>query len=264
MIQQLYEQRDLPLEDLRKIGLATGRDIHMSNDNITALLSGRRTEILKLSDLSYEGHHIAELEAKLSVKPQRNGELGLLVHPIYKQAPQLAFLTIEEAESLEKGEVPNIEKVMYDDEGIAKDVIVEFDKETQEFILIDEARILVPDRINGEYLSLDQKERYRKGKEVEMSDGTTVQYAATEPEGVRSNKLAFIASVLVDGGLSFALYHGLNYLFGQKQHDEDADVYSKSYYSDLDNLEQQERRGQPFAHQPDKQHSRTYTRSGSR
>ncbi|WP_183573776.1 DUF4099 domain-containing protein [Mucilaginibacter sp. X5P1] len=264
MIQQLYEQRDLPIEDLRKIGLASGKDIHMSNDNISALLSGRRTEILKLSDLSYEGHHIAELEAKLSVKPQRNGELGLLVHPIYKQAPHLAFLSIEEAESLEKGEVPNIEKIMYDEEGIPKDVIVEFDQETKEFIVIDEARILVPDRINGEYLSLDQKERYRKGKEVEMSDGTIVQFSATEQEGIRSNKLALIASVLIDGGLSFVLYQGLNYLFGKKQHDEDADVYSKDYYTDLENLEQQERRGEPFARQPDKQYSRTYTRSGSR
>jgi len=135
------------------------------------------------------------------------------------------------------------------------------DKETNEFIVTDQARILAPDRINGEYLSLDQKERYRKGKEVELKDGTTIQYSATDKNGIRSNKLAFIASVLIDGGLSFALYHGLNALFGQKKHSEDADVYSKGYYEDLEKMQNQE---QQHKREPEKEYSRSYTRTGSR
>lgn len=264
MIKQLYTLQDLPMDDLQKIGLVSAGELNMSGHDLSALLSGRRTEMLTLANLSYEGHHIAELEAKLSVKPQPNGELGLLVHPIYKQAPHLSFLTVEETESLEKGKVANIEKMIFDDEGEAKDVIIEFDQETKEFIVTDEARILVPDRINGQYLSLDQKERYRKGKEVELEDGTKVQFSATDKNGVRSNKLAFIASVLIDGGLSFALYHGLNYLFGEKQHRKDADEYSKGYYKDLNELEQQEQKGQKPAYQPENQEERSYSRSGAR
>src|ERR1700744_1949805 len=264
MIKQLYQEQDLPYEDLQKIGIANGSELNISRDNISALLSGRRTEMLKLSNLSYEGHHIAELEAKLSLKPQPDGELGLLVHPIYKQAPHLAFLTLNESEMLEKGKVANIEKMIFDDEGNPVDVIIEFDKETQEFIVTDEARILVPDRINGEYLSLDQKERYRKGKEVELQDGTKVQFAATEKQGVRSNKLAFVASVLIDGGLSFALYHGLNYLFGEKQHDKEAEVKSKGYQADFEKWKEQQREAQKTGVKPENQESRAYPRSGSR
>jgi hypothetical protein len=265
MIQQPYELQDLPMVDLQKIGLAEKGELKINEDDLIALLAGRRTSMLRLQNLFSDGLHIPQLDAKLSLKPNAAGNIDLLVHPIYKHAQQLPFLTDTETEKLEKGEVPNIEKMIFDDDGNTKDILIEFDKETNEFIVTDEARILVPDRINGEYLSLDQKERYRKGTEVELEDGTKVQFSATEKKGVRSNKLAFIASVLIDGGLSFALYHGLNHLFGEKQHRKDADEYSKGYYKDLENVEQQEKQGQSQARQPEKnQHERGYTRTGSR
>jgi hypothetical protein len=264
MIQQLYKEQDLPYKDLQKIGLADNGELKLDADDLTALLAGRRTDILRLENLFSEGLRIRQLDAKLSLKPNESGILGLLVHPIYKQSQQLPFLTDTEAEKLEKAEVPNIEKSIFDDEGNFKNVLIEFDQETNEFIVTDEARILVPDQINGQYLSLDQKERYRKGKEVDMPDGTTVQFAATEKQGVRSNKLAFIASILIDGGLSFALYHGLNCLFGQKEHQKNAGVYSKGYYTDLEMLEQQDRFAQKPAVQPENQQNRSYTRTASR
>jgi len=252
------------MKDLQKIGLAENGELKIDTDDLIALLSGRRTQMLRLENLFSDGLHIPQLDAKLSVKPNREGELDLLVHPIYKQAQPLPYLTDTQAEKLEKGEVPNIEKMIFDDEGNARDVLIEFDRETNEFIVTDEARILVPDRINGEYLSLDQKERYRKGKEVELEDGTKVQFAATEKQGARSNKIAFVASVLIDGGLSFALYHGLNYLFGEKKHDKDADAYCKGYYNDQNEYEQQERKAESVAYKPDQQEERSYTRSGGR
>ena len=264
MIQQLYNEQALPMEDLQKIGLAENGELKLDKDDLAALLSGRRTEMLRLQNLFSDGLHIPQMDAKLSLKPNPEGKLDLLVHPIYKQAQQLPFLTDTETEKLEKGEVLNVEKTIFDDEGNFKDVLIEFDRETNEFIVTDEARILVPDRINGQYLSLDQKERYRKGKEVELEDGTKVQFSATEKQGVRSNKLAFIASVLIDGGLSFALYHGLQYLFGEKQHRKDADEYSKGYYKDLNELEQQERKGEKQAYQPENQQERGYSRSGAK
>lgn len=263
MIQQHYEEQDLPYEDLLKVGLAKDGKFNLSQDDLTALLSGRRTGMLRLQNLFSDGLHIPYLDAKLSLKPNADGDLDLLVHPIYKLAEKPSFLTDAEAEKLEKGEVPNVEHMIFDDEGNQKDVLVEFDKDTNEFIVTDETRILAPDRVNGEYLSLDQKERYRKGKEVELQDGTTIQYSATEKNGVRSNKLAFVASVLIDGGLSFALYHGLHALFGQKKHKEDADVYSKGYYEDLEKMQEQHE-GQQYQREPGRQSNRSYTRTGSR
>jgi uncharacterized protein DUF4099/uncharacterized protein DUF3945 len=264
MIQQLYNQQDLPMADLQKAGLAENGSLKLDNDDLTALLSGRRTDMLRLQNLFSDGLHIPQLDAKLSLKPNAEGKLDLLVHPIYKQARRLPFLTGAEAEKLERGEVPNIEKKILDDNGNAGDVLVEFDKETNEFIMTDEARILAPDRINGEYLSLDQKERYRKGKEVELDDGTKVQFSATEKQGVRSNRLALIASVLIDGGLSFALYHGLNHLFGEKKHRNNADENGKGYYTDLEKLEQQQKAGWRTEDRPGNQQNRAYTRTAAR
>ena len=263
MIQQIYDEQDLPLEDLHKVGLAKEGKLNLNDDDLTALLAGRRTGMLRLENLFSDGLHIPFLDAKLSLKPNPIGDLDLLVHPIYKLAEKPSYLTDSEAEKLEKGDRVNIEKMIFDDEGYPKDILVEFDKDTNEFIVTDQARILAPDRVNGEYLSLDQKERYRKGKEVELKDGTTIQYSATDKNGIRSNKLAFIASVLIDGGLSFALYHGLNALFGQKKHGEDADVYSKGYYGDLEKM-QEDQQDKKQRQEPEKEYSRSYTRTGSR
>ena len=149
------------MADLQKIGLADNGELKIDNDDLHALLAGRRTQMLRLQNLFSDGLHIPQLDAKLSLKPNSEGNLGLLVHPIYKQAIRLPFLTDTETEKLEKGEAANIEKMVFDDEGEARDVLVEFDPETNEFIVTDQARILVPDRINGQYLSRDQKLRYR-------------------------------------------------------------------------------------------------------
>jgi len=263
MIKQVFDEQDLPMDVLREVGLANGDKLKLSEDDLKALLSGRITQMHRLENLMSGGVLIRKLDAKLSLAINPLGHLDLLVHPFYPTPVKPSFLTDDEARKLEKGEVPNIDKMIFDDNGDPQDVLVEFDNETNEFIVVDEARILAPDRVNGEYLSLDQKERYRKGKEVELQDGTTIQYSVTEKNGIRSNKLALVASVLIDGGLSFALYHGLNALFGQKKHKEDADVYSNGYYEDLEKMQEQHE-GQQYQRDPGRQSNRSYTRTGSR
>ena len=217
MIKQIYNRQDLPLGDLQRIGLAGGNQIMLDEDDLKALQAGRRTDMLRLENLSADGLHIPALDAKLSVKPNDAGILELMVHPIYREPEAPSFLTDTQAEMLEKGEVPNLQKTIFDDEGHQKEVLVEFDKDTNEFIITDTEKIQAPDMVNGRLLTAEQKERYRKGKEVETEDGTTLQYAATENQGIRSDKLALIASILIDGGVSFVLYKGLNALFNKKQ-----------------------------------------------
>jgi hypothetical protein len=217
MIKQIYKRQDLPLGDLQRIGLAAGDQIMLDEDDLKALLAGRRTDMLRLENLSADGVHIPALDAKLSVKPNDAGILELMVHPIYREPETPSFLTDTQAEMLEKGEVPNLPKTIFDGGGHQKEVLVEFDKDTNEFIITDTEKIQAPDMVNGRPLTAEQKERYRKGKEVETEDGTTLQYAATEKQGIRSDKLALIASILIDGGVSFVLYKGLNALFNKKQ-----------------------------------------------
>ena len=265
MNKAIYTEEALPMEDLQKVGLAQNGKLNISKEDLDLLLSGRRTQMLRLENLVSDGLRIQQMDAKLSLKPNPEGNLDLLVHPIYKQAQQLPFLTDTEAEKLEKGTIRNLEKSIFDDEGNFVDVLIEFDKETNEFIVTDEARILVPDRINGEYLSLDQKERYRKGKEVELADGTKVQFSATDKNGIKANKLMIVASLLMDGGLSFMVFKGLHWYFVDRKQQKNNESYSKGYYKDLGEYEkQQQRKDDKQTYQPGNQQERNYSRSGAR
>lgn len=229
MIQQIFKEEDLPMAELEKVGLAKDGKLLLDTEDIQALVSGRRTNMHRLKNLSDGDLQIAALDGKLSLKKNDDGNLDLLVHPIYNEARHPDFLTDTEAEELEKGETANIWKIVTDDEGNKRDILVEFDKETKEFIITDTEKILVPDLVNNEYLTPEQKEKYRKGKEVELPDGTTFQFSATERQGVRANRLALVASIIVDGGVSYMLYKGLNALFGQKRDGKQSAEFSRGY-----------------------------------
>ena len=199
MLKQLFKEQDLPFHELQTLGLAVGRELRLDEDDKQALLAGRRTEMLRLENISLQGLQIPALDTKLSLTRNADGTTQLLAHPIYKEAQVPSFLTDTEAEALEKGELTNIGKVI-DENGVTKDVLIEFDKETNEFLVIDTDEVHAPEAINGINLSPEQKERYRKGKEVESGEGTTFQYTATGKHAIRSDKIALIASVLIDGG----------------------------------------------------------------
>ena len=228
------------MEALRKAGLVHDGVLILDQDDLKALLSGRRTEMQRLEKLEFEGMIINSLDAKLSLQRDEAGVVELLYHPINKEPKASKYLTRTEAEMLAKGDAVNLQKTVFDDNGRKMEVLIEFDTETNEFIVTDTEKILAPDSINDIPLTPEQKERYRKGKEVEIGDGTTVQYSGTEKQGVRSNKLAFIASVLIDGGLSYVLYHALNKLFNKPRDQRKAGKMSEGYFKAWEKMEQQE------------------------
>src|ERR1700744_5432763 len=117
----------------------------MDIDDVTALLSGRRTDMLRLENLEMDGVSIKQLDAKLSLKQDKDGTIGLMLHPIYREPEVPSFLTDTQAEMLEKGDVLNLQKQIFDDEGNAREVLIEFDKDTNEFIITDTERIQAPD-----------------------------------------------------------------------------------------------------------------------
>jgi hypothetical protein len=67
--------------------------------------------------------------------------------------------------------------------------------------------------VNNEFLTPAQKENYRKGKEVQIAGRHQVQLFRVDHHGIRSNKLALVASILMDGGLSYMVFKGLNAMF---------------------------------------------------
>jgi hypothetical protein len=244
MIKQQFKREELPMEELQKLGLADWNVLHIDDDDLAALLNGRRTDMLRLENLEQQGLHIPALDAKLSLRRNESGSVELLAHPIYKFAEGPEYLTDTEIESLEKGEAVNVVKTISDGEGDKREVLVEFDKDTNEFITVDTGKIFPPDEINGIPLTQQQKKNYRRGKEVETEDGTTIQFSAKDKQAIRADRLALIASVLIDGGVSYVLFKGLNALFNKPQHKEPG----RNFHKAMENLsEAQAKQAAPTA-----------------
>lgn len=233
-----FKEQELPMKDLETIGLAAGGQLLLNVGDLKALLSGGRTSLLQLSNLESENIRIKSLNAKLSLQPDSNGKMNLLIHPVYRKAVAPGFLNAEEASQLQNGETSNVLKALPDGRGLKKELLVEYDADTREYIISDTDKILAPDMVNGEFLTPSQKEVFRKGKEVQLPDHTQFAYTAVDPQGVRANKLALIASILMDGGLCYMLYKGLNALFNQK-HNAQAEKLSPGYESALRELQEQ-------------------------
>ena len=246
MIKQVFNIQDLPMEDLEQIGLAKDGKLHLDHDDLIQLMAGRRTDMQRFENLKLNGMLIKALDAKLSLQLQEDGQVKLLFHPINREPEVPSFLTDTQAEMLEKGEIINLQKKIIGEDGKPKEVLVEFDKDTNEFIITDTERIQAPDMVNGKPLTSEQKAKYKKGKEVKTEDGTTIQYSGTDKQGMRSDKLALIASILIDGGVSYILYKGLHALLGKKQDKE----HGANYQEALKNMPKDEPRQQSTVLEP--------------
>jgi hypothetical protein len=249
-----FNEDKLPMQDLETIGLASGGQLLLNVDDLKALLSGRRTGLMELKDLEAENIKIRSLNAKVSLIKDDAGKVNLLIHPIYRKAVAPDILDGNEAEKLQKGEVGSLLKITQDDKGKKTERLVEFDKDTREFIISDTEKILVPDMVNNEFLTPAQKSKYRRGEEVELPDGTAFSYSAVDEHSIRANKIALIASVLIDGGLSYVLYKGLNALFNKPRDEQKAAQLGSGYQAALTDMDEQ--------HRPVSEHHRSYTRSG--
>jgi len=232
------KENELPVADLETLGLAAGGQLLLNVDDLKALLSGRRTSLLQLSNLEAENIKIKALDAKVSLQRNAAGKMDLLIHPIYKKPATPDFLSDSEADQLRKGDIASIQKEIRDNKGGIKKLLFEYDADTREFLIGDTDNILAPDMVNGEFLTTAQKEDYRKGKEVQLADKTIFSYSMKDPHGMRSNRLALIASVLIDGGLSYLLYKGLNALFGTKRNEAEAAKLSPGYHNAVKDMEE--------------------------
>lgn len=110
--------------------------------------------------------------------------------------------------------------------------VYEFDKETNSFVAIDSDDVLVPEEVNGMPLSEQQKVKLKKGQPVEMGDGTVVQASPANVKNkfLHSNRRLLLASVLLDGGMSFALIKGVQLIANQLNKNNGQDLeYNKGY-----------------------------------
>lgn len=236
---EIFNEAELPLDDLAAIGLVSDGRVMLEEADLKALLSGRRTQMLPLKNLEYAEIRIASLNAKISLVSGVDGKPELMIHPTYLRSTAPEYLSEEESWALETGDEISLEKDIVDSKGQKKRVLVEFDRETNQFLETDEEKLEAPDEINGQPLTPEQKAKFKRGKEVEVADGTKVQYTATNRNGIRANRLALIASIVFDGGISYLLFHGIKAFIGQK-HDAASSELSQDYKDTLQKMKQQQ------------------------
>ncbi|MCX2429692.1 DUF4099 domain-containing protein [Pedobacter sp. GR22-10] len=239
MYGKILNEKDLPMDQLREIGLARGEEILLDRRDIHALLSGSRTNLIRLENISRAGVEIKEMDVKLSLSRDSLVHPDLLVHPVYKQAITPSFITSNEADQLLTGLKGNVVKSL-ERGGVYRDMLIEYDWNTREFVVTDTSKIQAPLEINGQPLTPYQKDRYLSGRQIEMPDGSMVQASGTAPEGFRSNRMALVVSILMDGGISYLLYQGLNALIDKQGETLQEKALGKAYSKALERFEKPE------------------------
>jgi len=230
---QVFKENQIPVAELDRVGLVKDGRPLLREQDLRALLSGGITRTLHLRNFGEDDIKISLMDAKLSMQQNGQGQIELLYHPVYREHTRPDYLTEDEAETLIDGETVNLDKVI-EINGQKKEVLIEFDKDTNAFIITDIEGIIAPDFVNDEALTPEQKLKFKKGKEVELSDGTKFRFTHTDPNGLRSNKLHLVVSLLLDGGMSYMLYKGLKAL-SPKEHKVSED-YSRGYYNALEDM----------------------------
>jgi hypothetical protein len=179
--------------------------------------------------LQESGHHVGD-EVQLFLKGRENVRVQVPVRDEHENVIGSKWETTNRL-NWEIGE-------FIDKNKREKTVIYEFDRDTNSFVSVDENQVNVPEEINGVPLSSRQKKRYKEGEEVTVDDGTKIQVSPASESSLRANRNLFILSLMVDGGLSYALYKGVDALFkaGEKQKQEE-NIYSKGYLDALHKVE---------------------------
>lgn len=225
-----FDVNELPKEEMESLGLIDHQGNYtISQEDVEALLAGRRTALMPLKELDANGFRIEHLDAKLSLYREPDGEVGFKLHPIYKEPAIPELLDEDEAQSLISGKRMTVPKIK---PGPGKqEIVFEYDAETREFVSYDPGLVVAPDKINGYKLKDWQKDDWQKGLMVKLPDGTELQHRATEPKGVLSDRNALIFSVLIDGGISYLLIRGIRHLMNSNkpQAEEQTPSFKKAY-----------------------------------
>ncbi len=220
-------EHEMPLNELEKLGLYKDGGFSISPEDIDALLAGRRTDMLSMTNLNIDGFAIRRLDAKLSLNRSEDGTFQLNIHPIYREPQWHPLLRDYEEKALINGEKNVVIKEQEIGGNIKKKVIIEYDDLTKEFVAYEPEEVQTPIRVNGVDLSEKQQEAFRNGEVVELKDGTKIQHSATDNKGIRSDSKRLILSVLLDGGISYLLLRGIKNLRGRGE--PQSEGYSEGY-----------------------------------
>lgn len=234
----LFSQNQLPIEELKKLGLYENGQILIEPEDMQTLLSGRRTSLIALRELKGDGFIIERLDAKLSLYKNERGATQILLHPIYSDIKAHPLLSPQEIMDLVEGKLDFISKPIQQEEGRSTMFNIEYDEQTRDFVGYDVSQVQAPDLVNSILLDEQQRAAFRRGEQISLPDGTRFQHRATEPLGIRSDRKALIISVLLDGGISYLLLRGIRSIHA-KGHQ--ADYQTPAFTKALEQMQGQSR-----------------------
>lgn len=255
-----FNQEELPQKALESIGLWKDGKALLCKEDLDALLSGRRTSFIRLENLQADGFQIPQLDVKLSLSLDAEGRLDLVFHPIYKEAKPHPLLTDSEAKDLIEGQKVSLLKTYRPEGKEALQVVLQYDKDTREFITYNPSRVQVPEEINGQKLTEKQKESYKRGELITLEDQTNLRIAASDSKGVLSDKAALILSFLTDGGITYLVIKGLKDLDGRLP----ATGFSEGYKKALEDMNRRDPSDDKEIRKDFPEIGRGYSRTGSR
>lgn len=233
---QSFSEKDLPLKSLAAVGLVQGDLIFLEPTDKNALLGGRRTRLVELRNLEFAEMKIASLQAKLSLIRNQQGVPVLLISPVYLQSTGPNHLSKEEMNLLESRRQLVIEKQVTAIDGSPKHVLIEYDRETNQFLETDVNDLIAPEKVNGYQLSKEQQEDYKRGKIIEIPDSTRLQFTATDSQGMRANKMELIATITINGQEIYNSFYNLKTL-RDYSHDYQEHPPTNAYLNALANLQ---------------------------
>lgn len=269
IMETFIKENELPIKELEKLGLYQEGKLNLSNEDVDALLAGRRTDMRSMFHLKMDGFEIRQLDAKLSLNRNPDGTVTLNLHPIYKEVKPHPLLSEEEARVLLDGKLQSIQKVYEQADKKLAMLIIEYDKQTREFVSYHPEQVEAPIKVNGQVMSEEQQKAFQRGDVIELDEGTRIQHSATDSKGIKSDRKALILSVLMDGGISYLLLRGIRNLAGNK--DGQKEEYTKGYNQALaDSMVGKPKRekemtvGEHRDYETGSQYSRGYGRTSSR
>ncbi|MES2062524.1 MAG: DUF4099 domain-containing protein [Bacteroidota bacterium] len=164
-----FEFNELPFDQLAKVGLDKDAFLKLSDENIVSLLSGRRSDLIRFSNLEVDGNKLQPLDTKISLERDIDGSVSVAFHPINKSIVNEFKLSDIELKDLLSGKVPSVLKEIPSKAGELQTVVVQYDKEINGFVAERQKNIVAPEEINNTKLSDDQKKAFTKGEEIEVN-----------------------------------------------------------------------------------------------
>jgi hypothetical protein len=201
---------EIPETSIKMLGITKEQLKKLPGSTLSALLSGMRTSLLRLTAIRLPGEAVAKtLDARLSLFRRSDHTVGLKIHPINPVAANLFQLSDKEISQLKKGTATFIDKHIADEQGRSRLVLVSIDPITKSFVATRKDTLRAPSSINGFALSLEQQKDWVNGKPITL-EGKDYQLDPHVESGIRGevvSKIAFSHSrlqetdLLIDIGL---------------------------------------------------------------